>query len=436
MIGAGMASRDRKGFETTDAAFKDSGVADMDETSAHGLSPEQLEHLLGIATDEDGAEIGAQANGSPGELLRQRLDGTLPLSPEVISALPVLLGKLQKELLPLSGKSLRGALLDGDTDLASLQAIKDYGKRLATQQCSGPRHASAIAVYYAAIASALLLVAGCLHIPVQPQLAYSSVSIAKQQVGTCASDFIPRQRLEADSGLSPHRISVLSWNMYKQSRADWYSDFYRFSHAQHVLIQQEAYMDEGPISVLSNSPYHWTMTTAFVYRDNASGVLTASHKHAASHCALYTKEPLIQIPKSILISTYPIAGSHQTLLIANVHGVNFTLGMESYRQQFMALHQIIQNHQGPLILAGDFNSWRNERQAILDKLSEQLSLQQVTYHGHQRITIFGNPIDHVYYRGLEIIEASSPSVTSSDHNPLLVSFRVTQPQHTQYAKTP
>ena len=282
-----------------------------------------------------------------------------------------------------------------------------------------------------------LLLAGCLHIPVQPQLHFSSVSTSKQHPTQCVHDTsLSRQGDIATSGLSPERISVLSWNIYKQSRDDWYTDFYRFSDEQDILVLQEAYLDNKLSSALANSPYNWAMTTAFIYRDNSSGVLTASRKQPGMHCALYEKEPLIQIPKSILISTYPIAGSQQSLLVANVHGVNFSLGLESYRQQFSDLRQIIQNHRGPIILAGDFNTWTDKRQEVLDKLSNELNLQQVAYKSHRRITVFGNPIDHVYYRDLEIIEASSPSVTSSDHNPLLVSFKVTELPLRHYAKVP
>ena len=284
---------------------------------------------------------------------------------------------------------------------------------------------------------AVVLLAGCIHIPIQPQLGHSSANSTKQQSTRCTSDMSLSQESEAaNSGLSPERISVLSWNMYKQSRDNWAPDFHHLSHEQDLLILQEAYMDDRLTSVLSESPYNWAMTTAFLYRDNANGVLTASRNKSNSHCALYAKEPLIQTPKSILVSSYTIVGTHQTLLVANVHGINFTLGLESYRQQFKALRKVIQNHQGPIILAGDFNSWREDRQAVLDVLSHELSLQRVGYESHRRITVFGNPIDHIYYRGLEIVKASSPSVTSSDHNPLLVTFKVAEPQRKRYAKTP
>ena len=290
---------------------------------------------------------------------------------------------------------------------------------------------------YLVFTLAALLLAGCVHIPEQPQLNYSSEISSKQSITRCTADIsLSQENAIARNGLSPERISVLNWNMYKQSHDNWAVDFQRLSHNQDILILQEAYMDDTLTSVLSESPYSWAMTTAFVHQDNANGVLTASRKQSNTHCALYAKEPFIQIPKSILVSTYPLVDTNQTLLVVNVHGINFTLGLESYRQQFDALGKVIQHHRGPIILAGDFNSWRKDRQAILDKLGQELSLQRVGYESHRRITVFGNPIDHIYYRGLEVIDASSPSVTSSDHNPLLVAFKVTEEQQKRYANTP
>lgn len=290
---------------------------------------------------------------------------------------------------------------------------------------------------YFIILIAAQLLAGCIHIPILPQLNHSSEITSKQPSTHCTPDIsLPQEYKTIETGLSPERISVLSWNMYKQSRENWADDFNRLSSNQDLLILQEAYLDNKLDSALSKSLYDWTMTTAFLYGDKANGVLTASRNRPDRHCALYTKEPLIQTPKSILVSTYLLAGTNQYLLVANVHGINFTLGLKTYRQQFDALEKILQNHQGPLILAGDFNSWRESRQDILNKLSDNLSLRRVSYESHPRITVFGNPIDHIYYRGLEIFKASSPSVTSSDHNPLLVTFKLAEPVHRLYAKNP
>lgn len=275
---------------------------------------------------------------------------------------------------------------------------------------------------------------GCIHIPAQPALGHSAVYDSSRLSANCETDSA-RTDLNAvsENGLSPQHITLLTWNIFKQSRSNWLADFQQLSHNKDLLILQEATMDESLDTVLSDLPYHWLMTTAFYYRENATGVLTASHIPSTRHCALYANEPLIQIPKSILVSTYSLAGTDQRLLVANVHGINFSLGLDSYREQFNALGMILRHHTGPLILAGDFNSWSDDRQAILNQLSKELSLQQVEYLNHHRITVFGNPIDHVYYRGLELVQAASPHVSSSDHNPLLVTFKLSTESQQQYA---
>ena len=284
------------------------------------------------------------------------------------------------------------------------------------------------------VAITTLWLTGCIHIPSQPRLGHSAVYHAKASPLDC--EMPPANTAVAQRGLSPAHITLLTWNIFKQSRSHWLTDFQQLSHDMDLLLLQEVHMNETLGSVLSESAYQWLMTTAFYYQDNAAGVLTAARIPSTRHCALYAKEPFIQIPKSILLSTYSLVGSQQRLLVANVHGINFSLGLESYRKQFMALGKVLRNHEGPLILAGDFNTWREDRQSILDELSKELALQRVKYESHHQITVFGNPLDHIYYRGLELVHASSPNVSSSDHNPLLVTFKLTEPKQKHYAKKP
>lgn len=287
------------------------------------------------------------------------------------------------------------------------------------------------------VAIATICLAACIHIPPQPTLAYSTTYQATALPLDCnISRTEPVLTEVAQNGLSSGRITLLTWNIFKQSRRNWQADFQQLSRDKDLLILQEAHMNDTLGTVLSESAYHWLMTTAFYYQDHATGVLTAARIPSNQHCALYAKEPLIQVPKSILLSHYSLTGSQQRLLVANVHGINFSLGLEAYRAQFKALSEVLRKHDGPLILAGDFNTWREDRQLILNQLSQDLGLQQVAYENHHRITVFGNPIDHVYYRGLELVQASSPQVSSSDHNPLLVTFKFIETKQHHYAKNP
>ena len=122
----------------------------MKDSTTFGLSPEKLASLLGIGTTTQDDDHLTE------ELLKARLSGTLPLDSDVVAAIPAILGRLTKDLLPLGGKPLGDALLDPGTDLEMLKNIKNYAKKLAASEESGPEHAAGIAIYYSAIASSIL----------------------------------------------------------------------------------------------------------------------------------------------------------------------------------------------------------------------------------------------------------------------------------------
>lgn len=55
-----------------------------------------------------------------------------------------------------AGRALSQLLMNPQTDLAMVRTLKDYAKALSLSDAQGPEHTAAIAVYYAAIASALV----------------------------------------------------------------------------------------------------------------------------------------------------------------------------------------------------------------------------------------------------------------------------------------
>lgn len=126
-----------------------------DELTTFGSDPERLARLLDIGAGE-GAEGKAECEQAKADLLRVRLAGTLPLKKRVVRDLPAILGRLRDDLLPLGGKPLGEVLLDKECSLKMLQTIKEYGKQLAAGSDREVEHAVGIAIYFAAIASALL----------------------------------------------------------------------------------------------------------------------------------------------------------------------------------------------------------------------------------------------------------------------------------------
>jgi len=272
---------------------------------------------------------------------------------------------------------------------------------------------------------------GCVSIPAQVQLLGMDVDTGLMQVqASCIKGHRPGHiKVRAqDSVLDADHISLLNWNVYKGQRDNWATDFSQLIQQQDILVLQEALLEKELSQALHKQLFNWSMNTAFYYDDVEAGVLTAAKVRAVRSCGLRAEEPLIKIPKTMLVSEYRLSRGGQNLLVANIHGINFTLGTEDYEQQISALSQAIINHKGPVVVAGDFNTWSDTRMDIVDRMVERLSLKAISYKNHNRLMIFGNPLDHVFYRGLELVEEESLSVTSSDHNPIRATFRVPSAQ--------
>jgi endonuclease/exonuclease/phosphatase (EEP) superfamily protein YafD len=179
-------------------------------------------------------------------------------------------------------------------------------------------------------------------------------------------------------------------------------------------------------AVLQQQNLNWNLNNAFFYRGNATGVLLASVIAPLASCGQRTREPVIGIPKTVLFARYAIKHSDTELLVVNVHGINITLGTGTYQKQFNELAAVLQKHDGPLIVAGDFNHWNDGRIEIIANLVKEVGLQKVSFDEERRTTFLGEYVDQIFYRGLIPIRSRGYSVDSSDHNPISVRFRLAE----------
>ncbi|NOQ45897.1 MAG: endonuclease/exonuclease/phosphatase family protein [Desulfobulbaceae bacterium] len=282
--------------------------------------------------------------------------------------------------------------------------------------------------------SALLyqVVIGCATIPSEEQLVSCKNGTPLIRIeGSCSEKSFTAEkqsmRLEQQR-LDPNHIAILDWNIYKGQRPGWQNDFLRLSTAKDIIFLQEAPLNERMQEMLQQHNLCWNLNSAFSYRGLETGVLVASTVQPLGSCGLRHREPIIGVPKTILISRYMIAGSTDKLLVANIHGINISLGTGAYQKQLDGLQNILEKHEGPIILAGDFNNWSKKRTAIMTSMVENLSLQALAFDGKARTTFFGDPVDHILYRGLKPVTYEVHPVTSSDHNPISVTFRLARTQ--------
>jgi len=214
--------------------------------------------------------------------------------------------------------------------------------------------------------------------------------------------------------LDPARISVLSWNIKKGSETGWDSDLRTLAAGMDLVLLQEARL----------SPVFYDILGGSMYPNGAkgwktSGVLTAARVGHLNRCSYQHQEPILGTPKASLLTVYPLAGTDTTLLVVNVHVVNFAIGLSEFRQQIGDLHAIMARHIGPVIFSGDFNTWRSSRLKILGEFAADLGLRPIQFSDDNRIRKFGYALDHIFIRGLRPISSHVESVESSDHNPLI-----------------
>jgi endonuclease/exonuclease/phosphatase (EEP) superfamily protein YafD len=168
----------------------------------------------------------------------------------------------------------------------------------------------------------------------------------------------------------------------------------------------------------------WTLAGSWGQGGTETGVLSSARVAPLAACVQRTFEPLLQLPKAALISHYAMQGADALLAVANLHSINFTLGLAEYQAQLDAIVIELAGHSGPLIVGGDFNTWSDARVQAMRAAMQSLGLEAVLPQADQRTRVLGRQIDHLFVRGFDVVQASAPQVTTSDHNPVLATLRL------------
>jgi endonuclease/exonuclease/phosphatase (EEP) superfamily protein YafD len=271
-----------------------------------------------------------------------------------------------------------------------------------------------------------LTLGACASVPPQERLlSLQSDRQVAASAQPCTTDRVIKPAPKpASAALDGRQIRVLSWNLHKGVDKGWERDLALFAGQHDLLLLQEAVLLPSLTSVLDQSGHGWQMAGAFSWSGVERGVLTAARVPAFDGCTTRNFEPLFPIPKSALVTRYALKGSESTLAVANLHGVNFSLGVGHLREQIEGVAGELARHRGPVVLGGDFNTWSQARHAVLIEVADRLGLTAVPLVEDGRKRVFGLALDHLFVRGLTVVQARAPEVTSSDHNPIMVTLTV------------
>jgi len=278
-------------------------------------------------------------------------------------------------------------------------------------------------IYLICFSLAFLLTSGCAQVPDQHHIvaSHDASQIVSGSESVCISHPIPA----ADgASMDAAGFRMMSWNIYKGADDGWQDDLQEMAGESDLLLLQEGSLEEDLLTFFKDNELHWEMAAAFTYQEIPAGVITASKIAPRITCSVRNTEPLIRLPKTTMVTSYPMSGTGDSLLVANIHSINYSLGLGVFKQQLEQVVALLENHQGPIIFAGDFNTWSLGRQELVERMTEDLQLTAVELIDDHRTSRFGRPLDIVFYRGLIVQRAQVLAVDSSDHNPILVSFKV------------
>lgn len=259
---------------------------------------------------------------------------------------------------------------------------------------------------------------------------------------------------ENNTALNSTSIKIISWNTMaacrkklKQFAAMTFCNsrqsdqsFIELARNKDLLIIQEAYVDYTMSQLLKSlgDDYTWDMAVSYIADkklDIPTGVLTAANAQALSACPLRTYETFLPTPKAILFTTYNLADENdriidKKLLVVNIHGI--LISRKYLYQQLQLMAKEIAKHEGPVILAGDFNTMTSDSYHKLTQIITALDLTESeinTTHDYRVKSVTEQVYDFIFYKGLIQIKAQTINLKTgkngetSDHNPILAEFK-------------
>ncbi len=221
---------------------------------------------------------------------------------------------------------------------------------------------------------------------------------------------------------SPLRVCV--WNWHKATRPGWRKDFLHLCKQHDLFLAQEVRLSPSVLEALHQSGLAWHTAAGFLspIKKFPTGVAAGCRTAVQDIlCQSPVREPIVGLPKMTLRLVYPFAGTR--LCVINTHAINFTR-LKPFEKTLQLIAQLISGFDGPVLVAGDFNTWSPSRIRILQKAARQWGLSEVAFTPDTRTRYLSHPVDYLFVRGLTLQQAEVLPLHSSDHRPLSATLRL------------
>lgn len=221
-------------------------------------------------------------------------------------------------------------------------------------------------------------------------------------------------------------FSLMCWNIHKEmgkSKFDQNLKYLIATHDPDFILLQEAVLDRN--TEIHMHGYNFAAAVNIDLRRRQYGVLSAARTPFLSTIGIrsFHRELHIATRKSMLITSHPFKDG-TAMTAVNIHAINF-VSASIFVKEIERLMETLSGISGPLIVTGDFNTWSRKRLDYLESFATAIGLETAGIENRHHIKHrFSKPLDHLYYRGLELLSAEAIDTGNvSDHNPIFARFR-------------
>ncbi len=222
-------------------------------------------------------------------------------------------------------------------------------------------------------------------------------------------------------------FSLLVWNVHKENQESVFQDkldeLLQNYPSDFLLFQEVEHPKSIPFSL---KEYSYALSSNLETKEKVFGVVTACKTsfNKIENILTNKKEIGFTTHKSAIFTQHKLRNG-KPLHVVNLHAINF-VSSQIFKSELLNIKRKLQKYDGAIIIAGDFNSWSSKRMHSLELFKKEFLLQKVMVNDEKNILhMFSLPIDHIFYRGLELLDANAIDTKNiSDHNPIYAKFRV------------
>ncbi len=235
-------------------------------------------------------------------------------------------------------------------------------------------------------------------------------SVAMWRIGVCETVHFETARI---------RLAV--WNLCKGAGGRLFEHEYRMvCYRSDLILTQEALLSEKGLVTFCEPGFEAIHAASYKRRDGIrDGVMTVarvSSTPVTRRIVCKFPEPVFKTPKVALVTFYRKQGTEESLMVINIHAT-LIRRIKSAMEEIEHLLASLPAHQGPIILAGDFNTFTPGYLAGISKVLDRIGLRYVPIPQDPRPLT--GALDQVFVRGLAVERIFvDTTITNSDHFPV------------------